>query len=242
MAAISGSLSFNLSAIIPSLVSGDNLSFELISEYQPFNNNWTASISRGALTVDIQPQIIGGYPFATSSVQYGNFVSGTISPNTIVLNSNISSFYENYSQIPAFSSGSGNNETIVSSSLYTQYGNINYPVYLSFGDKIYLKSIDGRAQIVSVLSSQKINGKLNISVSPNLNNTFIVDPTSISVFLITKRIHDEQNIILTYNKPPGETSYGFVIPEDIKLEVLQSISTIQASVQNQLLSNQQNTN
>lgn len=242
MAAISGSLSFNLSTIIPSLVSGDNLSFELISEYQPFNNNWTASISRGALTVDIQPQIIGGYPFATSSVQYGNFVSGTISPNILVLNSNISSFYENYSQISAFSSGSGNNETTISSSLYTQYGDINYPFYLSFGDKIYIKSIDGRAQIVSVLSSQKINGKLNISVSPNLNNTFIVNPTSISVFLVTKKIDDEQNIILTYSKPPGETSYGFVIPEDIKLEVLQNISTIQASVQNQLLSNQQNTN
>lgn len=241
MAQISGSLAFNISSYIPSLVSGDLLSFEFISEYQP-SNDWTASISYGGLTVDIEPQVIGGYPFATSSVDYGNFVYTTISPNVIVLNTNISSFYQNYIQVPSFSSGSGEFEVQITGSLYTQYGDVNYAFNPEFGDKIYIKSTDGRVQVVTVLSCEKINGRLNIYVDPSLINTFIVSPENISIFLITKKINDEQNVILSYAKPPGNTSYGFIIPEDVKLEVLQNISTIQSNVQNQLLSNQQNTN
>jgi hypothetical protein len=57
---------------------------------------------------------------------------------------------------------------------------------------------------------------------------------------MVKRLQDEQNIIMTFNKPPGDTSYGFIIPEDINLKVLESISAIQSNVQNQLLSTQQN--
>ena len=53
-----------------------------------------------------------------------------------------------------------------------------------------------------------------------------------------KRYNDEQNVILTFNKNPGPTSYGFGIPNTINPIVTANINTLQAAVQSQLLSNQ----
>jgi hypothetical protein len=238
MPSISGSLSFNVSSYLPSLVSGDVLSFQLVSEYQPYSNDWTGSVSYGQLTIDLEPQVIGGYPYATSSINYGDFISGTISPNVLVFNSNISSFYQNYTQIPVFTSGSGENEVTIQNSLYNQYGNISEPFYLSFGDKIYMRSSDGRVQILTILNSELINNQLHVYVEPALINTFLLTPENISVFLIAKKVKDEQNIILQFKKAVGQTSYGFVISDDVDPKLIANISTIQTNVQTQLLSTQ----
>jgi hypothetical protein len=59
-------------------------------------------------------------------------------------------------------------------------------------------------------------------------------------FLLLRRYNDEQNIILTFNKPNGPTSYGFLVPNNITPEVTKNINTLQAAVQSQLLSTQAN--
>jgi len=241
MPAYSGSLNYNISTIAYNLNSGDIITFELINEYQPQSGNWTGSLTTGELTIDLQPILIGGYPYATSSIDVGNFVSGTLAPNILVLNSSISSFIQNYQQIPYFLSGSDPNTTIVSSSLYSQYGDINYPFNLSFGDKIVMQSIDGRIQVVEIFQTSLVNGQLWIYVSPDLDSYFIISPQNITKFLIIKKLQDEQNIILTFNKPLGQTSYGFVISDITTGSILNNISSLQTNVQQQLLSTQANT-
>jgi hypothetical protein len=163
------------------------------------------------------------------------------SPNIITLNSSISSFDEDYQQVPTYQSASLGFPVTVQNSLYNSYGDINQPFAPRFNDKIVLKSKDGRSQVLTIQSTNTTSNRLQISVNPNLDAYFVNNVDQIDELLIVKRLPDEQNIIMTFNKPPGETSYGFIVPEDINSKVLESISTIQANVQNQLLSTQQNT-
>lgn len=236
MPAYSGSLYFNISSLISNCSAGDEITIELINNNRPASNNWTASMDYGNLTIDIQSTSVAGYPFASSGATFGNFAYNIVSPNTIVLNSSLTSFLTNYQQVPYFVSAS----QVITSSLYSQYGEINYPFSLNYGDKIVLTSIEGRSQVVVISHYNVINQRAYISVYPDINNYFINYPNNIASFLIVKRLEDEQNIILTFRKPPGATSYGFVIPEDVDLNLLNNISAIQSNVQQQLLSTQQN--
>ena len=70
-----------------------------------------------------------------------------------------------------------------------------------------------------------------------VNNSALVE-----TFLLLRRYQDEQNVIMTFTKPLGATSYGFIIPETISPEVVNNINTLQAKVQAQLLSTQASTN
>jgi len=240
MPIISGSLYYNISTIVNNCYAGEEITFEFVSEYQPASKNWTGSVTVGSLIIDLQPTLIGGYPYATSSSDFGNFVYSIQSPNIIILNSSISSFDEAYQQIPTWQSASLGFPITVQNSLYTKYGDINNSFAPRFNDKLVLKSTDGRIQILTIQSTNTVNNRLNITVNPNLDTYFINNPTQIDELLIVKRLEDEQNIIMQFAKPSGETSYGFIIPEDIDLAILESISSIQSSVQNQLLSTQNN--
>lgn len=237
--AFSGSLGFNIQTTVPDCTLGDVITFELISEFQATGRNWTGSLTQGNLTIDLLTIGTGGYPVATSSAAPNGFISTTLSPNIIIFNTSISSFYGGqYTQIPIFQSGS-----TVSSSLYANYGDITYPFVVSLGDKIVIKAYDGRTQLVNIKSSNYtgVSGSsLSISTFPDLEQYWITNPDQIKEFLIVKRLQDEQNVIMTFAKPPGETSYGFIIPENIDLRILESVGSIQSNVQQQLLSTQQN--
>jgi hypothetical protein len=237
---ISGSLTVNLSTLVNNCYGGDNFTFELLSEFQPASQNWTGSLSVGSLTIEIQPTLIGGYPYATSSAEYGNFVFSIQPPNIIIINTSLSSFDESYMQIPYFLSGSSDSQVAISSSLYDLYGDINYAFAPRFADKIVIRSYDGRTQVLDILSTATNNSQLELSVIPNLSEYFQNNPNQISELLIIKKVKDEQNIIMSFKKSPGDTSYGFVIPENISLDIVDNISSIQSNVQNQLLSTQQN--
>ena len=60
-------------------------------------------------------------------------------------------------------------------------------------------------------------------------------------FLLLKRVEDETSIYLTFNKRSGRTSYGFTIPEDLSLNVLDNINAITSQVKQKLLADQQGT-
>lgn len=236
--AYSGSIYFNTAILAEPFTAQDNIEFRLVSAYRPTSNNFTASLSVGSLNINLQPTTFGQLPFATSSISNGNFIFD-IGNNYIQLSSNLSAFYPNYQQVPSFLSGSIN-PTTVSSSLYNAYGDISYPFKIEYGDKIVLVGSDGRYQILSVLSTEFISTNLQINVDPSINITWVQNPKLVATMLVLKKLKDEQNILLSFKKPAGDTSYGFVIPEDIALDIVNNISSIQSNVQNQLLSTQQN--
>jgi hypothetical protein len=205
--------------------------------------NYTASISVSAaassdnsLTAGTITIGQGGYPYASPTVG-GSFIQSITTPTSfesiITLNSSLSQ-YLNYQYVPYFVSASDT----YSSSLYSRYGNINVPFYPQFGDKIILSDYSGLTQNVDVLSTSVIGGAASVTVVPAILSNWVTNPNLILNVLILRRYNDEQNVILTFNKNPGQTSNGFIIPNTINPNVTQNINTLQAAVQSQLLTTQ----
>lgn len=241
--AYSGSYTFSIDVTQNQLLPNDNISFEFISENLPTSKNYTASFGEGRLTVNIVPPLNGAYPYATSSATFGNFITGTLAPNQLILNYSLSSFYgSSYYQIPYFESGSGGNISLVTASLYQKYLDINEPFLLNPADKLVIRSTTGAIQELTVESivTTYSDGLIRINTLESLNSIFITNPENIDTAVFVKKIKDEQNIILQFKKSPGGTSYGFLISDDIDPMLISNISTIQTNVQNQLLSTQNN--
>jgi hypothetical protein len=56
--------------------------------------------------------------------------------------------------------------------------------------------------------------------------------------LFLANIQDETNTMLSFKKRTGQTSYGFLIPEDLAPDVLENIDTITKEVKQKLLQDQ----
>jgi len=245
------------SPINPILISGSTLFFDyttpainlvpnskVLFEFKQVGvttDNYTASVvtagTYNSLTSTPANAGGGGYAFANGTIPQPfiySLTDTTSQTSTITLSANLSQFL-NYQFVPYFLSGS----TIVSSSLYSTYGDINYPFNPQPGDKIVLFDYNGLYQDVDVVNASFNNlSQLEIQVTPQLIDNWIGTPEAVGPFLLLKRYDDEQNVILTFNKAPGATSYGFLIPENINPEVLENINTLQAAVQSQVLNTQ----
>ena len=81
-----------------------------------------------------------------------------------------------------------------------------------------------------------------IVVVGEILSNWVANPKLVKIFLLLRKYNDEQNVILTFNKPNGPTSYGFLLPDTVSPAVVDNINTLQASVQAQLLSTQANSN
>jgi len=201
--------------------------------------NYTASVSYNVTDSSLSALPAsagqGSYPYATTSS--GNFIYDitdiTVQQSSIILSNNLTQ-YLNYQFVPFFVSAS----LSFSSSLYNQYGDVNVAFNPQVGDKVVMFDVNGIYQDVDVLSSEVVAGKLTIYVVPSVLTNWVNNSNLITKFLILRRYDDEQNVILTFNKNPGATSYGFIIPETISAEVTNNINTLQAAVQSQLLTNQ----
>jgi len=240
---------FNINYSTPgvSITPADKVYFELIQRSMS-TNNYTASISVGPSNSSLGLSTLtlgaGGYPYATSSVANGNFIyslsnnaAGT--SGSLVLSQNLSN-YLGYQFIPYFVSAS----VTYSSSLYSfnaSYGDVSYIFKPQFGDRIVLSDGNKVENLDVIGYSIDSNNRVNISVIPSILSNWVSNPNNILQFLLLRKYPDEQNIQLTFNKKPGQTSYGFLIPNNINPEVLSKINTIQSQVQSQLLSTQVNT-
>ena len=233
--------SFNYTTPAVSLAPDDKVVFKFRQEGVS-TSNFTASVSTGTVASSLTTTEVavgqGGYPYATASL--GNFISGALDLTTlssqIVLSTNLSQ-YLGYQFVPAFTSAS----VLYTSSLYEKYGDVNVSFNPQFGDKIVLSDFSGVTQELDVIEATTLNSKLYITVAPQLLDNWVLNPSLIIKFLLLRRYQDEQNVILTFNKTPGATSYGFLIPNTISPQVTNNINTLQAAVQSQLLSNQANT-
>jgi hypothetical protein len=200
--------------------------------------NYTASItSDSTLTAGTIALGAGGYANATTGsgpfiTSFANLTDSNYA--TITLNSSLSQYAVGYQYVPYFVSAS----VTYSSSLYTKYGDVNTPFSPQTGDKIILIDGGGTAQDLDVFSYSNNT----FTVVGEILQNWVNNPTLVTTFLLLRRFDDEQNVILTYNKPNGATSYGFLLPDTVNPVVVENINTLQANVQAQLLSTQANSN
>lgn len=243
---LSTTLNIN-SSVQANTAGGDQITFRLqetVTSSLAGSSNYTASVSIGSLTVAESSAAQGVYPYAsTASAPFivdfnnqGNF-------GQITMSVDLSNFYQNYQQVPYFTSGSPDAVTY-SSSLYNQYGDINTPFYPQPYDKIILQDINGALQDLDIYTASfytASNGaprQLVIQTTPTILTNWETNTSLVQKFLLLKRYKDEQNVIVTFTKPSGQTSYGFILPETINPVVPANINTLQANVQAQLLSTQ----
>ena len=238
---LTSTITLNLTTDPTSYDPGDVVTFELTQVMTASNANFTASISEASILSVAQSSIQGNYPYVTASDgAYIKSFANSGSYGIITLTGSFGPFYGGYQQVPYFVSGG----VTYSSSLYNKYGDVNTLFAPQPFDKVILIDANGVVQNLEVYSSS-LSGSQNcveIVTVPNVLTSWVTKPKLVETFLLLRRYQDEQNVILSFNKPPGATSYGFIIPETISPTVINNINTLQASVQAQLLSTQASTN
>lgn len=229
----SSTYTFNINQPSVSLERGDKLYFKLILSGSS-TNNFTASLGQGSLSISSTSAATG---YATTNCSYLSSASIAAGTNQIVFSSGVSGFHDRgYTFVPNPLSGSA------TSSLYSTYGDVDYPfvakpydvilIYLS--DNTYLES-----RILNVYnnSSNLLTFTLDITLS-----SFAKDDLALGRYkrvLILTRKEDETNAYVIYQKRPGQTSYGFVIPQNLAPDMLDNIDIITKEVKQKLLADQQ---
>ena len=230
---------FNINQSNISLDKEDKLIFKLVLKGST-TNNFTASLTQGSLNIT-STAVSTGY----TSTECPYFDSASISAsmttssnNVITLDAGITSFHNtNYQFVPNPLTGSLN-------SLYSEYGDVDYPFSIKTYDiaLTYLSDntyIESRIISTSLSPSSLLQLHLDTPISNFYANNLI--SSSFQRFLILTRLNDETNAHAVFKKRDGKTSYGFVIPENIAPDVLDNIDTITRQVKQKLLADQQGT-
>jgi hypothetical protein len=233
-------LNFKLDTGFTQFISGDQIAFELTTGSVAFTtNNFTASIlpynelsENGVIRSQIQENQIGNNPFATSSEAGVTvpFISGS-SSNTLLFNRSLTGF-KDYLFLP---SGSGFTQNV----LWKDYNDALFTFSPKEGDLIMLYYGNGNSYFESEISNVNIiNNQLALQLYtplPSVLNKSAYSNSDINKFLILTKIKDEANILLQFDKKDGETSIGFIIPNNIHPEVLDNIDTITKEVKQKLI-------
>ncbi len=232
---LSQTKTFSVETLYSEFALNDGVAFEFITGSEGFNTNGFIAeiLPGGTLTNSLATNQTGLNPYATSSLN--QFISGSSGNNTIILSSELS-YFQNYQFVP-----SGSN--IIKNSLYDSFGlkngDVNYVFSPKPGDVVILY-YGGVGNFIesNIASVTKINGKINITLTTTLPSALRLpsyNPNPIDKFLILSKINDENNMILTFIKPDGETSLGLIIPNDIHPDVLNNIDTITKEVKQKLI-------
>jgi cold shock CspA family protein len=223
---------FNINIPSINLEDGEIISFKLQCENTSVTN-FTASIAQGSLKVSSLAASTG---YATTNIPFFNAASIATGSNSneIILSSGVSGFYGgDYIFSPNPLSGSIN-------TLYDEYGDVDYPFIINPYDIALIYLSDGTYIETRILQAYKQSGlirlKLDISLSTTLKSELVNQ--TYKRFLILSRRVDETNVILSFTKRDGKTSYGFLIPENLSTEVLSNIDTITREVKQKLINDQ----
>lgn len=224
---------FSVISLNTPLTKGDVIEFQLSQNYTSSNNFTTSFASNGNLGVALGDPITGLYPYATSSL--GAYISGTKGLNTFVLGENLSSYY-GYQFLPNFETSSlsgSTNVLITSNSLYAKYGDVDYPFFFQTGDVLIAKQ-GSYYQEYDILNTTLVSGSINVQVYPNITSIFLTGSSIAEALFLTKR-RDESNMVLTFPKKPGATSYGLAIPKTLAPDMLKNIDKITEQIQKKLI-------
>lgn len=223
---------FNINVPSTSLNVGDKLIFK----FQMNGNtasNFTASVAVGNLKVNSLAASAGS---TSTPLQYFSG-SGTISANEIVMSTGVSGFYGGqYTFVPNPAVGPQN-------SLYAgtaNYGDVDYPFLIQPFDVALIYLSDGTYIETRILKADTSSGKLVLTLDTSLSNTIRqeLQYKTYTRFLILSRRQDETNVILSFTKRDGKTSYGFLIPENVSPNVLANIDAITSQSKQKLLNDQ----
>jgi len=214
------------------LNAGEKLVFKLQCS-NPSNNNFTASLGVGSAAIQTVASLTG---YVTTYVPFFSG-SGVVGTNQIVLSSGVSGFYGGtYTFLP---NPSGKTEN----SLYASgvdYGNVDNAFVINPFD-IFLLYLSNNTYIeAKILNVDTSGGYLKLTLDTDLNATAIQDlaDETYKRFLILSRKPDETNVILSFQKRDGKTSYGFLIPENLETNILAKIDTITREVKQKLINDQ----
>jgi hypothetical protein len=227
---------FNINQSSITLEKEDKLIFKYVLKGST-TNNFTASITQGSLFI---ASLAASTGYASTECPY--FDSASISAsiaygnsNIITLDAGVTSFYNNnYQFVPNPLTGS-------LSSLYDEYGDVDYPFSIKTYDIALTYLSDGTYVESRILStSLSPSNLLQLHLDTSLSNFYADNLISGSYqrFLILSRLEDETSAFLTFRKREGSTSYGFTIPQNIAADVLANIDTITKEVKLKLLSDQ----
>jgi hypothetical protein len=227
---LSDTLSFNLITDYTSFAVGDKISYEFITGSNGFNTtNFTASIlAGGSFSNQLSEYQVGANPTATSTIS--PFISGSLN-NTLILNSSLS-YFKDYLFMP---SGS---YPIVKNSLFNSYGDVDYIFSPKAGDIISIYYSGGYFESPITDSYFNSSGSIVLTLAselPSNLNKPAYDSNTVTKFLILSKVNDETNLILTFDKKPGTTSLGFIIPNNLHPDVLANIDTITKEVKQKLI-------
>lgn len=223
---------FNVNIPSTSLNIGDKLIFKFQMKGNS-TSNFTASIGVGNLKVNSLAASAGS---TSTPLQYFSG-SGTISANEIVMSTGVSGFYGGqYTFIPNPTVGPQN-------SLYAgtaNYGDVDYPFIIQPFDVALIYLSDGTYIETRILKADTSSGKLVLTLDTTLSNSIRqeLQYKTYTRFLILSRRKDETNVILSFTKREGKTSYGFLIPENVSPNVLANIDAITSQSKQKLLNDQ----
>lgn len=226
---------FNINQPSVPLNQGDELIFKFVLN-NTTTNNFTASFSNaGSLRVASLATSTG---YNTISCPLLDSASISATNNEIVFSTALSSLHNNgYLFVPNPLTGS-------ESSLYgapVNYGDVDYPFTAKVFDIVVLYLSDGtylEYRIINVY--EDINGLVHLVLDQELSDSTKIELTTniYQRFLLLSRIEDETNAYIVYQKRPGKTSYGFIIPQNLSAEVLNNIDVITREVKQKLINEQ----
>jgi hypothetical protein len=234
-----GSLIFSSQTPEITLKKGNDIYFKLSLESTSTTNFTSSFLNPGSLRNSLTSNISGNSVFATGSVS-NQLISGSIisdsglNYDTIIMNESLSDF-TNY----LFLANSGSSQH---QQLYNRFGDVNDPFNPQTDDVLVL-GWDGQSTEFSIISVYTLNKQKYIildkaipsSLVSKLNGSIKNNPTGVDSFLLLKKVKDENNLILRYNKPAGPTSLGFVIPNNLHPDVLKNIDVITKEVKTKLV-------
>jgi hypothetical protein len=184
-----------------------------------------------------------GYSSVSSSSEFFHSASlADTGSNTtdIVFSSALSGFWNNnYIFVPNPLTGSFN--SLYSGSI--AYGDVDYnfapnpPCY-----DIVLVYLEDNTYIEARVLREFFSGSyLHLTLDTTLSSTLRASLANKTYtrFLFLSRREDETNVITTFTKRDGATSYGFLIPQDLSKSVLDNIDVITKEVKQKLLNDQQ---
>ena len=171
---------------------------------------------------------VGANPTAVSTTS--PFISGSNS-GSLILNSSLS-YFKDYLFMPSGSS------PIVKNSLFNSYGDVDYTFSPKAGDIISIYYSGGYFESPITNSYFNSSGNIVLALStelPSNLNKPAYDSNTVTKFLILSKVNDETNLILTFDKKPGTTSLGFIIPNNLHPDVLANIDVITKEVKQKLI-------
>jgi hypothetical protein len=229
---------FNIDQTV-ALEANDYLTFKFVLKSST-TSNFTASLSEGNLDIS-STAASTGYTSTNCNYFHSASISSSIvsgSTKTIVFSPGLSVFHDNnYQFAPSPLTGSQ------TSSLYTTYGDVDYPFAIKPFDIILTYLSDNTYVESRVIKVNKPNADnlVHVVLDTELSSLYRNNLMSGSYqrFLVLKRVEDETSAYLTFKKRDGKTSYGFTIPSNIATDFLDNIDIITKEVKQKLLADQQ---